>query len=257
MNGSFKERLGRGERLIGIWSGLADAYCAEVCAGCGMDWILIDGEHGPNDLRAILAQLQALSGQPIEPVVRPPVDRPWILKQLLDIGARSLLIPMVETASQARDIVRATRYPRQGIRGVAGAVRAGRFGIDREYLHRANDRICLLLQVESRQGLDNLDEILRVEGVDGVFVGPADLAADLGHLGEPGHPEVRTTIDSAIRKIVAAGKAAGILVFDRDLAHHYLSLGAGFVAVGSDVGVLVQGVSGLAREFHGARREER
>lgn len=200
---TFKVALSRGDTLYGFWLALADAYSSEVCAGAGFDWLVIDGEHAPNDLRSILRQLQAIAPYPSAPVVRPPVGDPVLIKQLLDIGARNLLIPMVETATQARELVAATRYPPRGIRGVGSALaRASAFSRDTEYLKHADEGVCLLLQVESVTALEVLDEIAAVEGVDGVFVGPADLAASFGHLGNPGHPEVQ----AAIR--VAAGRFA-------------------------------------------------
>ncbi|EYB69171.1 2,4-dihydroxyhept-2-ene-1,7-dioic acid aldolase [Deinococcus phoenicis] len=213
---------------------------------------MIDGEHAPNDVRSILAQLQAVAPYPSAPVVRPPVGDPVLIKQLLDIGARNLLIPMVETAAQARELVAATRYPPQGIRGVASAlVRASRFSRNAEYLGQADAGICLLVQVESVTGLEALDEIAAVEGVDGVFIGPADLAASFGHLGNPGHPEVQAAIREAARRIRAAGKAAGILATDENVARTYLEWGYTFVAVGVDVLLLARMTTGLAARFRG------
>ncbi|WP_034354047.1 4-hydroxy-2-oxoheptanedioate aldolase [Deinococcus phoenicis] len=249
---AFKTALTQGDTLYGFWLALADAYSAEVCAGAGFDWLVIDGEHAPNDVRSILAQLQAVAPYPSAPVVRPPVGDPVLIKQLLDIGARNLLIPMVETAAQARELVAATRYPPQGIRGVASAlVRASRFSRNAEYLGQADAGICLLVQVESVTGLEALDEIAAVEGVDGVFIGPADLAASFGHLGNPGHPEVQAAIREAARRIRAAGKAAGILATDENVARTYLEWGYTFVAVGVDVLLLARMTTGLAARFRG------
>lgn len=246
----FKMALGRGESLYGLWLSLADAYSAEVCAGAGFDWLVIDGEHAPNDLRSILAQLQALAPYPSAPVVRLPVGDPVLIKQMLDIGARNLLIPMVESAAQARELVAATRYPPQGIRGVASAlVRASGFSRDVEYLQHANEGICLLVQVESVKGLEALDEIIAVEGVDGVFIGPADLAASMGNLGNPGHPDIQAAIREAARRIRAAGKAAGILATDEPVARTYLEWGYTFVAVGVDVLLLTRATTRLAARF--------
>ena len=205
---SFKQALTRGDTLYGLWLSLADAYSAEVCAGAGFDWLVVDGEHAPNDLRSILAQLQALAAYPSAPVVRLPVGDPVLVKQVLDIGARTLLIPMVESAAQARELVAATRYPPQGIRGVASAlVRASGFSRDATYLQHANEGICLLVQVESAAALGELDSIAAVEGVDGVFVGPADLAASMGHLGNPAHPDVQAAIQGAASVDVDVGAA--------------------------------------------------
>lgn len=249
---TFKVALSRGDTLYGFWLALADAYSAEVCAGAGFDWLVIDGEHAPNDLRSILRQLQAVAPYPSAPVVRPPVGDPVLIKQLLDIGARNLLIPMVETATQARELVAATRYPPRGIRGVGSALaRASAFSRDAEYLQHADEGVCLLLQVESATALEVLDEIAAVEGVDGVFVGPADLAASFGHLGNPGHPEVQAAIRVAAGRIRAAGKAAGILATDEGAARRYLEWGYSFVAVGVDVTLLARATTALANRFKG------
>ncbi|MDL2344505.1 4-hydroxy-2-oxoheptanedioate aldolase [Deinococcus sp. MIMF12] len=249
---SFKAALGRGDTLYGLWLSLADAYSAEVCAGAGFDWLVVDGEHAPNDLRSILAQLQALAAYPSAPVVRLPVGDPVLVKQVLDIGARTLLIPMVESAVQAREMVAATRYPPQGVRGVASAlVRASRFSRDANYLQHANDGICLLVQVESVKGLEALDALAAVEGVDGVFIGPADLAASLGHLGNPGHPDVQAAIRDAASRIRDAGKAAGILATDEETARRYLGWGYTFVAVGVDVLLLTRASTQLLGRFRG------
>ncbi|WP_034388879.1 4-hydroxy-2-oxoheptanedioate aldolase [Deinococcus sp. YIM 77859] len=248
----FKTALLRGDTLYGFWLALADAYSAEICAGAGFDWLVIDGEHAPNDVRSVLRQLQAVAPYPSAPVVRPPVGDPVLIKQLLDIGARNLLIPMVETAAQARELVAATRYPPRGGRGVASAlVRASRFSRDTEYLRYADQGICLLLQVESAAALTVLDEIAAVEGVDGVFVGPADLAASMGHLGNPGHPDVQAAIQDAAGRIRGAGRAAGILATDEASARRYLGWGYTFVAVGVDVLLLAQGTTALAARFRG------
>lgn len=249
MNG-FKAAIGQGVAQIGLWQALANPYTAEICAGAGYDWLLIDGEHAPNDLRTVLAQLQAVAAYPVEPVVRLPIGDPVLIKQYLDIGARSLFIPMVESAAEAAALVSATRYPPAGIRGIGSAIgRASRWNRASEYLGKASDDICLLLQVESVTGLAALDGIVRTDGVDGVFIGPSDLSAALGHLGNPGHPEVQSAIEAAIAAILKAGKAAGILMADEILARRYLELGATFVAVGTDVTILARGAEGLARRF--------
>ncbi len=246
----FKERLRRAEAQIGLWLGLADPYTAELCATAGFDWLLIDGEHGPNDLRSMLGSLQAIAAYDAQPVVRIPHGDTALIKQILEIGATTLLVPMVETARQARELVRAMRYPPEGVRGVgSGLARSSRWSTDRDYLQTANERVCLLVQVESRVGLEAVAEIAAVEGVDGVFVGPADLSASLGYLGQPGHPAVREAIEAALRAIDAAGKAAGILALDEALARHYIGLGARFVAVGVDATLLAQATRALAAKF--------
>lgn len=246
----FKAALQRQEPQFGLWLGLADSYSAEICAGAGFDWLLVDGEHAPNDVRTVLAQLQALAAYSVHPVVRPPLGDVHLIKQLLDIGAQSLLIPLVESTDYARLLVSATRYPPVGIRGVASALaRASRWNRVPNYLEAADSEICLLVQIETRTGLAALDEIAAVEGVDGVFIGPADLSAALGHRGNPAHPEVQAAIENAITRIRAAGKAPGILATDETLARRYLSLGCTFVAVGLDVALLARATRDLVRKF--------
>jgi 4-hydroxy-2-oxoheptanedioate aldolase len=253
MPNPFKTAIAEGQTQIGLWLGLADAHAAEICAGAGFDWLLIDGEHAPNDLRAVLGQLRAIAPSASHPIVRPVDGDAAKIKQLLDIGAKSLLIPMVETAEQAQALVAATRYPPQGIRGVGtGLARAADWGRDNGYLARANDEICLLVQVENRLGLDNLEAITAVEGVDGVFIGPADLAAALGHLGDPAHPEVQSVIAEALATIRRLGKAPGILAGTADLAKAYMDAGALFVAVGVDTVLLARVTSALAASFKDA-----
>ncbi len=246
----FKKALADGRSQIGLWLALADAYTAELCAGCGFDWLLIDGEHAPNDLRTFLTTLQAVAAYPVHPVVRLPHGDPALIKQVLDIGATTLLVPMVESADQARQLVHATRYPPQGMRGVGSAIaRSSRWTRYPNYLPEANERVCLLVQVESRSALDKLEAIAGVDGVDGVFIGPADLAASMGHLGQPKHPDVRATIDGAIATIRRAGKAPGILMSDVVLARQCLDKGAQFVAVGVDTTLLVNAARQLAASF--------
>lgn len=256
----FKEALSEKSPQLGIWLGLANSYSAELMAGSGFDWLLIDGEHAPNDINSILSQLQAIAAYPSEPVVRAVWKDSVMIKQLLDIGARNLLIPMIETIDEARQMVAATRYPPQGVRGVGSALaRASGWNRKTDYLKSANDEICLLLQIETLKGLDNLDAIVDVEGVDGIFIGPSDLSAALGHLGNPGHPEVQAAIEQAIRKVVKSGKAAGILSADETLARHYLKLGATFVAVGVDTTLLARTSEALLAKFRasGQKKESR
>lgn len=246
----FKQRLQSGEAQIGLWLGLADPYCAELAANAGFDWLLIDGEHAPNDLRGLLGQLQAVAPYASQPVIRPVSGDTTLIKQLLDIGAQTLLVPMVESAEQARELVRAMRYPPHGVRGVGSALaRASRWNSIPGYLDQADAQMCLLVQIENLEGLARLDEIVAVDGVDGVFIGPADLSASMGHRGNPGHPEVQAAIEDAIVRIGKAGKAAGILSADQTLARRYLELGAKFVAVGVDTTVLMRGLQTLASTF--------
>ncbi|WP_304622152.1 MULTISPECIES: 4-hydroxy-2-oxoheptanedioate aldolase [unclassified Pantoea] len=248
----FKQRLRSGEPQIGLWLGLANAYCAELAANAGFDWLLIDGEHAPNDLRGMLAQLQAVAPYPSQAVIRPVIGDTALIKQVLDIGAQTLLVPMVESAEQARQLVKAIHYPPTGVRGVGSALaRASRWNSIASYLDHADEQMCLLVQIENKEGLANLDAIVAVEGVDGVFIGPADLSAAMGHRGNPGHPEVQAAIEAAIVRISQAGKAAGILSADEKLARRYIELGAAFVAVGVDTTVLMRGLQSLAGKFKG------
>jgi 4-hydroxy-2-oxoheptanedioate aldolase len=247
---AFKRALEERRVQVGLWLGLSDPYCAEICAGAGFDWLLLDAEHGPNTLRTLLAQLQAVASYPVHTVVRATHGERAHIKQLLDIGAQTLLVPLVETAEEARAIIRATRYPPEGVRGVGSALaRASRWNRYADYLQQANEQICLLVQVESATALANLDEIARVDGIDGVFVGPADLAASLGHRGQPTHPVVRSALDRAIAVIIAAGKPAGIISSDETLARAFLAAGCTFVAVGVDTTLLARATTALAARF--------
>lgn len=249
---TFKQRLLAGDAQVGLWLGLADPYCAELAANAGFDWLLIDGEHAPNDLRSLLGQLQAVAPYPAQPIIRPPIGDPVLIKQLLDIGVQTLLVPMVDSAAQAAELVRAMRYPPSGIRGVGSALaRASRWNSVPGYLDKADEQMCLLVQIENLDGLANLDAIAAVDGVDGVFIGPADLSAAMGHRGNPGHPEVQAAIEDAIARIRHAGKAVGILSADEVLARRYLELGCSFVAVGVDTSLLMKALQGLAGRFKG------
>jgi 4-hydroxy-2-oxoheptanedioate aldolase len=245
----FKEALKSGRLQIGLWHSLASHLVVEILADSGFDWILLDTEHAPNELPMVLSELQAMAGGQAHAVVRPAWNDSVIIKRLLDVGAQSLLIPYVETEEEAQRAVLSTRYPPHGFRGVAGQSRASRYGRIKGYHKAADAGICLLLQVETRRGLENLEQIAQVEGVDGIFVGPGDLSAALGYLGEPNHPEVVKTIEEAIRRIKAAGAAPGILTGDAELAQHYIELGCLFAAVGSDIGLLANGAEQLAAKF--------
>lgn len=232
----FKHAIAKGDLQLGCWMGLADPYIAEISAGAGFDWLLIDGEHAPNDLRSIVAQLQVLAARDSHAVVRPPIGETWIIKQLLDAGAQTLLIPMVESAAQARDLVDAVTYPPHGVRGVGSALaRASDFAAIGDYLTTARDEICLLAQVENQKGMAALDDILNVDGIDGVFIGPSDLAADMGFIGQAGAAEVQAAVLGAMEKIVASGKAAGILTLDQNLQQECRRIGATFIATEIDV----------------------
>ena len=246
---AFKQALAAGKPQIGLWSSLCSNVVAEVIAGCGFDWVLVDTEHSPNELPGIMSQLQALAGGTATAVVRPAWNDVVLIKRILDIGATSLLVPFVQNADEARKAVAATRYPPAGIRGVATTTRAGRFGRIKDYLKKANDEICVLVQVETKTALDNIESIAAVDGVDGVFIGPSDLAAALGHLGNPGHPDVQAAISSAVKRIKAKGKPAGILTSVEADAKRYLAEGYQFVAVGTDMGLLARGGEALAAKF--------
>jgi 4-hydroxy-2-oxoheptanedioate aldolase len=248
----FKQKLRQRHLQVGLFVGLASAYSIEVLAGAGFDWLLIDGEHAPNNPASVLPQLQAAAPYPVQLVVRPVSHDVTLIKQYLDIGAQTLLVPMVDTAAQAATLVSAVRYPPQGIRGVGTSLaRAAHWGGIKDYALKANEEICLIVQIETREGLANLDAILAVDGVDGAFVGPADLAASMGHLGDARHPEVRAAIEDALSRISATGKGAGVFVTDTELAQHYRRCGASFIAVGGDTSLLRNAAVKLVASFHG------
>ena len=245
----FKQDLKEGRVQIGLWSSLCSNLSTEVIAGAGFDWILVDTEHAPNELPLVFSQLQALVGGTAAPVVRPAWNDTVLIKRLLDIGAQNFLIPFVQNAVEARAAVAATRYPPQGVRGVAVLHRANRYGRVQDYLQRANEEICLLVQIESRSAWQEIEAIAAVEGVDGLFIGPSDLSAALGHLGQPGHPEVKAAIENAACRIRKAGKAAGILAPVEADARYWLKQGYTVMAVGSDLGLLARGSEALAAKF--------
>lgn len=247
---TFKTALRENRFQLGLWVALASPYAAEVVSGSGYDWLLIDGEHGPNDIPLLSAQFLAVARSGAHPIVRLPVGETWLIKQILDIGAQTLLIPMVESLEQAQALVRAVRYPPHGVRGVGAALgRASQFSRIGDYLETANDEICLIVQIESRAGLDALDAIAALDGIDGLFIGPSDLAADMGYLGQPGHPEVTAAITDAFARIKKAGKARGIMTLDLAQARRYREMGADFMAIGTDVTVLVSATSKLREDF--------
>jgi 4-hydroxy-2-oxoheptanedioate aldolase len=257
---TFKQSLKNRQLQIGLWFGLANGYAAELAAGSGFDWILLDGEHAPNDVPRMLEQLQGVAsaktmlGHGSHPVARVPFGDVALIKQYLDLGAQTLLIPMVDTAAHAELLVRAMRYPqndgRGGIRGMgAGLARASQWMRYPNYLTQANEQVCLLVQAETVTAMNNLDAIANTEGVDGVFFGPADLSANMGHVGDPGHPDVQSAIEDGIRRVIAAGKAPGILMADEKLARRYMDLGALFVAVGVDTIILSKALTATAGKF--------
>jgi 4-hydroxy-2-oxoheptanedioate aldolase len=248
---TFKHAIAAGKPQIGLWLSLSSSYSAEVCAGSGFDWLLVDTEHSPNEIDMVLGQLQAIAPYPSHPVVRVAWNDPVIVKRTLDVGAQTLLFPFVQNAAEAAQAVAATRYPPRGIRGVAGTTRATRFGRVKDYAKRAHEETCVLVQVETQEAVDAIEAIAQIDGVDGIFIGPADYHASLGYPGETANPAVLPKIDDAIRRIRAAGKAPGILTPDEKLARRYLELGALFVAVGADVGLLARGSEALAAKFKG------
>ena len=244
----FKHALKAGTPQIGIWSSLSSHIVAEILSHSGFDWVLLDTEHSPNELPMVQGQLHAMQGGSANPVVRVPWNDMVMVKRFLDIGAQSLLLPYVQTVEEARNAVAYTRYPQDGVRGVAGATRAAGYGRIKDYLKNAAGELCLLLQVETRKAMANLDAIAAVEGVDGVFIGPNDLSADMGYLGNWQHPEVWKVMEEAARRIRQAGKAPGILVGEAD-GQRCLDMGYLFVAVGADTGMLVRGADTLAAKF--------
>jgi 4-hydroxy-2-oxoheptanedioate aldolase len=246
----FKRGLAAGRTLFGLWTSLSGSYAIEAIAGAGLDWLMFDTEHSPNDLESILSNLQVLAAYPTQAVVRLPWNDMVTVKRYLDIGAQTLLFPQVNTADEARAAVSYTRYPPQGVRGVGGTTRATRFGRVKGYAQHAHEQICVIVQVESQLALDNIEAIAAVDGVDGIFVGPADLHASLGRVGETRHPDVVPLIDAAIARIRRAGKAPGtILTGDPDDVARWINLGAQFIAVGSDLGLLARGADALAARY--------
>ncbi|GAB4099675.1 HpcH/HpaI aldolase/citrate lyase family protein [Sinomonas halotolerans] len=235
---------------IGLWVCSGSPLVAEIMAGSGAHWLLIDAEHSPNSLESVLAQLQAVHGYDVLPVVRLPWNDTVLIKQYLDLGAQNLLIPMVNDADQARAAVAAVRYPPHGVRGVGSALaRAARWNRIPDYLARADETISLMVQIETAEAVANVEDILAVDGVDGIFVGPSDLAASMGLLGQQEHPQVRAAVERCLEAARAAGKPAGVNAFVEATARHYLECGARFVLVGADVAILARSSEELASRF--------
>jgi 4-hydroxy-2-oxoheptanedioate aldolase len=245
----FKAAIGAGQLQVGLWSGLSNNITVEVLANAGFDWLLLDTEHSPNELPMVHSQLQAIAQGKAHPIVRPPWNDTVTIKRYLDVGVQTLLIPFVQDAQEARNAVAATRYPPHGVRGYSAAARASDYGRVKDYAKRCEEHLCVLLQVETPHALANIESIAAVDGVDGIFIGPGDLSASMGYIGQPMHPEVVAAIEDAIARIRACNKAAGILVGDEILARRYIDLGCTFVAVGSDIGVLARGAEALAAKF--------
>ncbi|HEJ9096787.1 2-dehydro-3-deoxyglucarate aldolase [Serratia odorifera] len=245
----FRQSLQQGETLIGCWSALGNPISTEVLGLAGFDWLVLDGEHAPNDITTFVPQLMALKGSDSAAVVRPPCNEPVIIKRLLDIGFHNFLIPFVESEQQALQAVASTRYPPAGIRGVSVSHRSNGYGTVADYFATINDNVSVLVQIETQAGVDNLDAIAAVDGVDGIFVGPGDLSAALGYLGQPNHPEVQAVIRHIFDRAKTAGKPSGILAPAEADARRYLQWGAQFVAVGSDLGVLRNATQALCDRF--------
>lgn len=245
----FKRGMKSGKAQIGLWSSLSSAYTVEVIAGAGFDWLLLDMEHSPNDLESLLVQLQAAAPYPSHAAVRVPWNDMVTIKRVLDAGAQTLLIPYVQNAEQARQAVASTRYPPAGVRGVAGTTRASRFGRVKDYAKRAHQEICVLVQLETQPALAEIENVAAIDGVDGIFIGPADLHASMGYTGETANPVVMPVIEDAIRRIRKAGKAPGYLSPVEADARRMLQAGALFVAVGADLGLLARGAEALCARF--------
>jgi 4-hydroxy-2-oxoheptanedioate aldolase len=246
---AFKAGLRARKLQIGLWQSLCSNIAAEICSDSGFDWLLLDTEHSPNEIPDLLSQLQAIEKGTATGIIRPAWNDAVLIKRCLDIGAQTLLVPYVQSVDEAKAAVAATRYPPQGIRGVSVAARASRYGRVPGYLTKANEEICVLVQVETRQSLDAIEAIAKVDGVDGVFIGPSDLAASLGHLGNPQHAEVQAAMKDAVERLTKVGKPAGILTGNEDEARRYIDWGYLFVAVGSDVGLLAKSADTLAKKF--------
>jgi len=245
---AFKKAIASGQPQIGIWSSLCSAISAEVLADAGFDWVLLDSEHSPNELPIVQNQLDALLAGNTEGIVRPAWNDTVLIKRYLDVGARTLLLPYVQNPEEAKRAVAATRYPPLGVRGVSGCTRANRYGRVKDYFKRVHDELCVLLQVETTSAMKHIEAIAEIDGVDGIFIGPNDLAADMGHLGNWQHPEVWKVMEDAAKRIRKAGKAPGILVGEAD-GQRCIDMGYTFVAVGSDLVMLARGSEALAAKF--------
>jgi 4-hydroxy-2-oxoheptanedioate aldolase len=248
---AFKHAIASGRLQIGLWCSLCNSIAAEIVSHAGFDWLLLDTEHSPNEVPDILAQLQAIQNGTASAIVRPAWNDIVLIKRFLDIGAQTLLIPFVQDAEEARRAVAATRYPPAGIRGITGSGRASRYGRVKDYLKNASQEICVLVQVETRSALDRIEAIASVDGVDGVFIGPNDLSASFGQIGNWGHADVQSALEDAVRRLRKINKPAGILTPNEDEARRFIEWGYTFVAVGADLGLLARNADALARRFKG------
>lgn len=248
---SFKQALSE-KQQIGIFSTLGSSNLAELLAGCGYDWILIDTEHSPNDMHEIVSQLQAMSAFDAHPIVRPAWADMILVKRCLDAGAQTLLFPSIQNAEEAASAVSYTRYPPRGVRGVSGSTRAAAYGLDTSYFQTAEAQICVLVQIETKEGLNNLEQIAAVEGVDGVFIGPTDLAASMGHIGDAQHPEVQAAVNDAFRRLRAIRKPAGYLTLNEEEASRRIAQGVEFVGVATDTSIITRGAVSLLQRLQPA-----
>ncbi len=244
---AFKESLMQSRPQRGMWCTLGSAFAIEVVAGAGFDWLLIDMEHSPNDMLTVLAQLHALAGYPVAPVVRVPENDSVLLKRLLDLGVQNFMIPDIANGEDAKRAVESVRYPPAGKRGVSALTRASNFGRIPGYPQRSDSGIALIAQIESPDAIGNIEQIAAIDGIDALFVGPGDLAARMGFIGEPMHPNVVEAVEMAVRTIVATSKAAGLLTSEPVFAARCADLGASLLAVGVDVGILGRGADALAK----------
>jgi len=248
---AFKQAIAKGELQIGLWCSLCSPITTEIVSHSGFDWLLLDTEHSPNEVPDVLVQLQAMQAGTASAIVRPAWNDIVLIKRFLDVGAQSLLIPFVQTPEEARRAVEATRYPPGGMRGITGSGRASRYGRVKDYLKNASREICLLVQVETKNALDQIEAIASVDGIDGVFIGPNDLSASFGHIGNWGHPEVQAALEDAVRRLKKIGKPAGILTPNEEEAKRFIAWGYTFVAVGADLGLLARGADALSKRFKG------
>ena len=245
---AFKQAL-KDKQQLGLFSTLGSPNLAELLAGCGYDWILIDTEHSPNDMQEIVSQLQAMSSFDVQTIVRPAWSDMIMVKRCLDAGAQTLLFPCVQNAAEAELAVSYTRYPPLGVRGVSGSTRAASYGLDTKYFQSAEEQICVLVQIETKEALDKLEEIAAVEGVDAVFIGPTDLAASMGHIGNTQHPEVQAAVDDAFRRLRALGKPTGYLTLNEAEATRRIAEGVDFIAVATDTSIITRGATALLQRL--------
>ena len=247
----FKAGLAAGELQIGLWSSLCSPITAELLGYSGFDWIVVDMEHSPNEIPMVMAQLQAMAASGTSVVVRPPWNDMVTIKRVLDIGARTIILPYVQNAEEARKAVEYVRYPTAGVRGAAGGTRATAYGRIKEYLDKVDEETCILVQVETIEAVEQLGEIAAIDGIDGIFIGPSDLSASMGHLGNAAHEDVQAVIKQAAITMAELGIPSGILGVQEEAAQRYVEWGYKFVAVGVDTVVLANAADALCQRFKG------